>query len=557
MFRPSLFAELRHYTPARFSADLTAGLVVGVVALPLSIAFAIASGVSPEKGLVTAVVAGLLVSLLGGSRHQIGGPTGAFIVIVAGIHAQYGPAGLTTATLMAGIILVVMGFARFGSVLKYIPYPVIVGFTGGIALIILASQVKDFLGLQMGDVPQGFLAKWLEYARNLRTINPYAVGVAGLSVAVMAVWPKVTHRLPGSVVALALGTAVVAVFRLPVETIGSRFGTIPSSLPLPVMPVFDPATIKALVRPATTIAILAAIESLLSAVVADGMTGDRHDSDTELVAQGAANIVVPFFGGIPATGAIARTATNIRNGATSPVAGIVHALTLLLVMIFFGKWAGLIPMPVLAAVLVIVAYHMSELRSFAAILRGPRSDIIVLATTFGLTVVFDLTVAIEIGMMLAAFLFMHRMASVSNVRVLTREFTHDADAAEDPGAVGRREIPDGVEVYEVSGSFFFGAATKFKEAMRLVEKPPRVQIVRLRNVYALDSTGIHLLEEMLHNARRRGTSMILSGLHSQPVQALQHSGFLKEVGQDNLCDGIDGALARAREILANDDPGEA
>jgi len=557
MFRPSLFTELRSYTPSRLAADLTAGLVVGVVALPLSIAFAIASGVSPEKGLVTAVVAGFVVSALGGSRHQIGGPTGAFIVIVAGIHAQYGAAGLTTATLMAGIILVIMGFARFGSVLKYIPYPVIVGFTGGIALIILASQVKDFLGLQMGDVPQGFLAKWLEYARHLRTVNPWAVGVASLSVAVMAFWPRVTHRVPGSVVALALGTAVVAVFRLPVETIGARFGEIPSSLPLPVMPVFDPATIKALVRPATTIAILAAIESLLSAVVADGMTGDRHDSDTELVAQGAANIAVPFFGGIPATGAIARTATNIRNGATSPVAGLVHALTLLAVMLFFGQWAGLIPMPVLAAVLVLVAYNMSELRSFAAILRGPRSDVVVMATTFGLTVVFDLTVAIEVGMMLAAFLFMHRMASVSNVKVLTREFTHDGEAAEDAGAVARREIPEGVEVYEVSGTFFFGAATKFKEAMRRVEKPPRVQIVRLRHVYALDSTGIHLLEEMLHDARRRGTSMILSGLHSQPVQALQHSGFLKEVGQDNLCDGIDGALARAREILANDDQGAA
>ena len=551
MFRPSLVQELRCYSLARFGSDVVAGLVVGVVALPLSIAFAIASGVSPEKGLITAVVAGFVISVFGGSRYQVGGPTGAFIVIVSGIVAEYGPEGLATATLMAGVILIVMGLARFGSVLKYIPYPVIVGFTSGIALIIFSTQVKDLLGLSLDGSPRGFLEIWTACWHGRGSWSPWSAGLSAASLTIMIVWPRVTHRIPGSVVALVLGTAAVAVFKLPVETIGSRFGDIPHGLPLPVLPDLMPETLRALVRPATTIAILAAIESLLSAVVADGMTGARHHSDTELAAQGLANIASPLFGGIPATGAIARTATNIRNGATSPVAGIVHAVTLLLVMMAFGSQAARIPMPVLAAVLVIVSYNMCEIRSFAAILRSPRSDVAVLLTTFGLTVAVDLTVAIEVGMVLAAFLFMRRMAAVSNVREISRE-AGDWDP-EDDEAAAMPTIPVGVEVYEIGGSFFFGAANKFKEAMNRVEAPPAVRILRLRNVLAIDSTGIHLLEELWHAASKRGTTLILSGLHAQPVQALQRYGLLARIGDDNVCADLDAALSRARAVLESGD----
>ena len=552
MFRLSLLHELRSYSLSRFGSDLTAGLVVGVVALPLSIAFAIASGVSPEKGLITAVVAGFIVSVFGGSRYQIGGPTGAFIVIVSGIVAEYGPEGLATATLMAGVILIIMGLARFGSVLKYIPYPVIVGFTSGIALIIFSTQIKDLLGLSLDGSPRGFLEIWSACIRGFETWNPWAAGISGMSLAIMIVWPRWTRRIPGSVVALALGTAVVAIFELPVETIGSRFGEIPHGLPVPILPDLLPETLRALVRPAFTIAILAAIESLLSAVVADGMTGTRHHSDTELAAQGLANIVSPLFGGIPATGAIARTATNIRNGATSPVAGIVHTLMLLLVMMVFGSQAARIPLPVLAAVLVIVSYNMCEIRSFIAILRSPRSDVAVLLTTFGLTVAVDLTVAIEVGMVLAAFLFMRRMVAVSNVREISREAAVWDPEDDEAAALGLAKIPDGVEVYEIGGSFFFGAANKFKEAMNRVEDPPIVRILRLRNVLAIDSTGIHLLEELWQAASKRGTTLILSGLHAQPVQALQRYGLLLRIGEDNVCTDLDAALTRARAILKDE-----
>lgn len=431
-----------------------AGLIVGVVALPLAIAFAIASGVTPEKGLFTAVVAGLIISALGGSKVQIGGPTGAFIVIVYGIVQTYGINGLIIATFLAGILLVAMGFARLGAVIKFIPHPLIVGFTSGIALIIFSSQIKDFLGLKMGPVPADFVQKWGAYASHITTANIYAVAIAAGTIIISLSWQRVTHKIPGSLIAILVTTLATYFFHLPVETIGTKFGAIASSIPKPSVPHIDWQTVQNLIRPAFTIALLGGIESLLSAVVADGMIGGNHRSNMELVAQGVANMFSSVFGGIPATGAIARTATNIKNGGRTPVAGIVHALTLLLIMLFVGKWAALIPMATLSGILVIVAYNMSEWRTFVFITRGPRSDTAVLLTTFLLTVLVDLTVAIEIGMVLAVFIFMARMTKFSNVKQLTAHMD-DEDEVKDTEAVSNFSIPAKVTVYEINGPLFF------------------------------------------------------------------------------------------------------
>jgi len=549
MLKPKLFTTLKNYTSKQFLADLSAGTIVGIVALPLAIAFGIASGVTPEKGLITAIIAGFIISLLGGSRVQIGGPTGAFIVIVYGIVQQYGVNGLIIATIMAGVILVIMGFARFGSVIKFIPHPVVVGFTSGIALLIFSTQIKDFFGLAIENVPSEFFDKWIEYSFNFSTINYYAFGTAALALFIIIIFPKITHKIPGSIVALLVTTAIVQIFHFPVETIGSKFGELPSALPSPVFPQIDFAIIKNLIGPATTIAILAAIESLLSAVVADGMIGGRHRSNMELVAQGVANIITPLFGGIPATGAIARTATNIKNGGRTPVAGIVHALVLLLITLFFGQYAKLIPMATLASVLIVVAYNMSEWRSFVEIFKSPKSDIIVLLTTFGLTVVFDLTIAIQVGMVLAVFLFMRSMAMVTNVGIITRELKDDDEEAVDSNAITNKKVPDEVEVFEINGPFFFGAVSKFRDAMRFIESPPKVLIVRMRNVPAIDGTGIHALEEVYHESVKKGTQLVLSGVHTQPLMALDQSGFLKIIGEQNVLGNIDDSLDRAREIL--------
>ena len=549
MLKPKLFTTLKNYTSKQFLADLSAGTIVGIVALPLAIAFGIASGVTPEKGLITAIIAGFIISLLGGSRVQIGGPTGAFIVIVYGIVQQYGVNGLIIATIMAGVILVIMGFARFGSVIKFIPHPVVVGFTSGIALLIFSTQIKDFFGLAIENVPSEFFDKWIEYSFNFSTINYYAFGTAALALFIIIIFPKITHKIPGSIVALLVTTAIVQIFHFPVETIGSKFGELPSALPSPVFPQIDFAIIKNLIGPATTIAILAAIESLLSAVVADGMIGGRHRSNMELVAQGVANIITPLFGGIPATGAIARTATNIKNGGRTPVAGIVHAFVLLLITLFFGQYAKLIPMATLAAVLIIVAYNMSEWRSFIEIFKSPKSDIIVLLTTFGLTVVFDLTIAIQVGMVLAVFLFMRSMAMVTNVGIITRELKDDDEEAVDSNAITNKKVPDEVEVFEINGPFFFGAVSKFRDAMRFIESPPKVLIIRMRNVPAIDGTGIHALEEVYHESIKKGTQLVLSGVHTQPLIALDQSGFLKVIGEQNVLGNIDDSLDRAREIL--------
>ncbi len=547
MLVPKLVTTLRAYDRTQFSADLTAGVIVGIVALPLAIAFAIASGVAPERGLYTAIVAGFIISALGGSRVQIGGPTGAFIVIVYGIVQQYGYGGLAIATIMAGMMLIVLGVARLGTAIKFIPYPVITGFTSAIALIIFSSQVKDFLGLRMGDVPAEFVDKWRAFAEAIGTINPWALVLSATALAIILLWPRVTQRIPGAFVALIVTTVLARLLDLPVETIGSRFGQIPSGLPTPSIPDMNPALIASLVGPAFTIALLAAIESLLSAVVADGMIGGRHRSNMELVAQGVANIASPLFGGIPATGAIARTATNVKNGGRTPVAGIVHAITLLLITLFFGRWAALIPMAALAAILVVVAYHMSEWRTFRTELRSPKSDVAVLLTTFLLTVLVDLTVAIEVGIVLAALLFMRRMAEVTNVSVITRELDDEGDLySTDANAVRRRAIPAGVEVYEINGPFFFGAAEQFKDTLGRVARKPKVLIIRMRNVPAIDSTGIRALADVTRRTRKDGTLVLLSDVHAQPLVALGRSDLLDEIGDDNIFGNLDDALNRAR-----------
>ncbi len=549
MLVPKLFTTLRSYSRAEFTADLTAGIIVGIVALPLAIAFAIASGVTPDRGLWTAVIAGFIISALGGSRVQIGGPTGAFVVIVYGIVQRYGYDGLAVATFMAGIFLVLIGVVRLGAVIKFVPHPVVVGFTSGIAIIILSSEVKDFFGLHMNAVPADFLPKWQALIGNAHSVNPYAIAVSGLALAIILIWPRFSRRIPGPFVALLVSTAVAQALHWPVETIGSRFGSISASFPHPALPHVSFAQATALVGPAFTIAILAAVESLLSAVVADGMIGARHRSNMELVAQGLANIASPIFGGIPATGAIARTATNVKNGGRTPVAGIVHAFTLLVITLFFGRWAGLIPMATLAAILVIVAYHMSEWRTFVSELSAPKSDVLVLVTTFLLTVLVDLTVAIEVGMVAAAFLFMRRMAQVTNVSAVTRELEDEDDPYGDPSSVMRRTVPAGVEVFEINGPFFFGAAETFKDTIGQVAGKPKVLIIRLRNVPSIDSTAMHALKDVVHRTRKEGTVVLLSDVHTQPLIAIGRSKVLNEIGEENLFGNIDDALNRARVLI--------
>jgi SulP family sulfate permease len=549
LLKPKFFTTIKGYTKKQFTSDLAAGVIVGIVALPLAIAFAIASGVSPDKGLITAVIAGFIVSFLGGSRVQIGGPTGAFVIIVYGIVQTYGINGLMIATIMAGILLIIMGVAGLGSVIKFIPHPLVVGFTSGIAVIIFSSQIKDFLGLTGVVLPANFFSKWVVIFQNIYLINYQALSISLLSLAIILVWPKISRKIPGSFVALLVVTIISTCMGLKIDTIGTKFGPIAASLPMPSFPALDLDTIQKLMGPALTIAILGAIESLLSAVVADGMIGGRHRSNMELVAQGIANIVAPLFGGIPATGAIARTATNIKNGGRTPVAGMVHAVTLLLIMLFFGKFATMIPLAALASILVVVAYNMSEWRSFVSIMKNPKGDIAVLLTTFVLTVVFDLTVAIEVGMVMAVILFMRTMAMATNVGVITREFS-DTDENPDPNAIDKKQVPAGVEVYEINGPFFFGAVEKFKEAMITIEKPPKIQIIRMRNVPAIDSSGIHVLEETYKKSRKKGMTLLLSGVHTQPFIALEQSGFLKTIGEENVHGNIDDALDRAREILS-------
>lgn len=550
MFVPKLFVTLKSYNRKQFTSDLIAGIIVGIVALPLAIAFAIASGVSPEKGLYTAIIAGFIISALGGSRVQIGGPTGAFIVIVYGIVQKYGIDGLTMATLIAGFILIIMGLARLGSVIKFIPYPLIVGFTGGIALVIFSSEIKDLLGIKMGAVPADFVQKWISYVQNMNVINWYALAIAAATIIITVGFSKITHRVPGSLVAILITTAAAFFFKLPVETIGSRFGSITASLPAPHIGPINWPVIKHLIQPAFTIAMLGSIESLLSAVVSDGMIGGNHKSNMELVAQGVANIFSPIFGGIPATGAIARTVTNIKNGGRTPVAGIVHALTLLAIMMLVGKWATLIPLSCLAGILVVVAYNMSEWRSFVSILKTSRSDTAVLLATFGLTVFIDLTVAIEVGLVLAAFLFMRRMTQISNVDVITKELS-DTNEHDDPKAISKYKVPKGVEVFEVNGPFFFGAAYKFKDSMRFIETTPQVLIIRMRHVPVIDSTGLHTLERVFNETGRTGTKFVISGIQPGVLKELEKSHLADKIGRENILTNIEDALERANMLLTH------
>jgi sulfate permease, SulP family len=550
--QPKLLLVLREgLSRADLTRELLAGVVVGIVALPLAIAFAVASGVRPEQGLYTAIVAGFLIAALSGSRVQIGGPTGAFVVLIFSVVQEFGYDGLAVATIMAGGLLVAMGVARMGAVIRYIPYPVTVGFTTGIALIIALTQVPDGLGLAVEGSPTEFVERLVSYARAFGTVRPAALGVCAGTLAVLLFWPRVSRRIPGPLVALVLATVAVQLFRLPVDTIGSRFGGVPSTLPTLRLPRVDLAMVPELVSPALAIALLAGIESLLSAVVADGMTGRRHRSNAELVAQGVANLASPLFGGIPATGAIARTATNVKNGGRTPVAGMVHALVLLLVLTTVGRWVALVPMAALAGVLLVVAYNMSEWRVFVGLLKGPRSDVLVLLSTFGLTVFVDLVIAIQVGVVLAALLFMRRMAEVSQVRSVTDEIIEVERAgfeAENPDVV----LPPGTEVFEVAGSFFFGAAQRFSEALSEIRRKPRVVILRMRDVFAMDVTGLHALEEVHTRFQRQGITLLLSGVRSQPMMVLVRSGALDRFGEHNVLGSFRDAVERAWVVSGED-----
>ncbi len=559
-FKPKLFSTLKNYSRKQFTTDLLAGIIVGIVALPLAIAFGIASGVTPEKGIITAIVAGLMVSLFGGSKVQIGGPTGAFIIIIYGIIQQYGFEGLTIATLMAGVFLILFGILHLGTIIKYIPYPIVVGFTSGIALTIFTTQIKDLLGLTMTQVPSDFIEKWIAYIGSFSTIDWWSAGVGVGSVAVIALWPKISRRsavgkLPGSLIAIIVMTIAALLLKhymgvTSVETIGDRF-SISSQLPGAQVPELTWKVVKGLVSPAITIAILGAIESLLSATVADGVIGDRHHSNTELIAQGFANLASPIFGGIPATGAIARTMTNINNGGRTPVAGIIHAAVLLLIFLFLMPLAQYIPMACLAGVLVIVSYNMSGWRSFTSIMKNPKSDIIVLWVTFLLTVIFDLTIAIEVGLICACLLFMRRMAETTDVKVISDEIDPaEEDSDFQMGNLEHLTIPEGVEVYEINGPYFFGAGNKFEEIMgALRHQRPKVRIIRMRKVPFVDSTGIHNLTNLCLMSQQEGIQVVLSGVNPTVQAVLHKAGFDTMLGEDNICSHINIALDRARQLV--------
>ncbi len=558
-FKPKICKTLKDYSKEKFTADLMSGIIVGIVALPLAIAFGIASGVTPEKGIVTAIVAGFIISFLGGSKVQIGGPTGAFIVIVYGIIQQYGFSGLTVATLMAGVMLILLGIFKLGAVIKFIPYPIIVGFTSGIAVTIFTTQIADIFGLDFGGeaVPGDFIGKWIMYFRHFDTVNWWNASVTTVSVAIIALSPKISKKIPGSLIAIVVVTAGVYLLKSYtgincIDTIGDRF-TIQSQLPAVAVPQLDWEAVKNLFPVAVTIAVLGAIESLLSATVADGVIGDHHDSNMELIAQGAANLITPLFGGIPATGAIARTMTNINNGGKTPVAGIVHAVVLLLILLFFMPLAQYIPMACLAGVLVIVSYNMSGWRTFRALFNNPKSDVTVLLITFFLTVIFDLTIAIEVGLLIACVLFIRRVMETTEISVITNEI----DPNKETDAEVHEEhlvIPKGVEVYEINGPYFFGIANKFEEIMQELGNRPQVRIIRMRKVAFIDSTGIHNLTNLCRMCRKQGITVVLSGVNEKVHQVLEKSGFYELLGQENICSNINEALDKASQSLERHHP---
>lgn len=552
-FKPKLISTLKNYNKKTFMSDVMAGVIVGIVALPLAIAFGIASGVTPEKGIITAIVAGFIISMAGGSKVQIGGPTGAFIVIIYGIIQQYGIQGLTIATLMAGVFLLLFGLLRLGTIIKFIPYPIIVGFTSGIAVTIFTTQIKDLFGLSMTEVPSDFIEKWIAYFQSLDTIDAWSAIIGVVSIIIIAITPRFSKKIPGSLIAIILMTLFALILKnvfgiASVETIGDRFA-INSELPDAKLPEITWETVKALVSPAFTIAILGAIESLLSATVADGVIGDHHDSNTELIGQGLANLATPIFGGIPATGAIARTMTNINNGGRTPVAGIVHAVVLLLIFMFLMPLAKYIPMTCLAGVLVVVSYGMCGWRSFVMLLKNPKSDITVLVITFLLTIIFDLTIAIEVGLVIACLLFMRRMAETTDVKVVLDEI----DPYEDTDLKHENNehliIPKGVEVYEINGPYFFGAGNRFEEIMANMGDRPKVRIIRMRKVPFVDSTGIHNLSNLCLMSQKEGIQIVLSGVNPKVHKVLEHAGFYDMIGEENICSHINIALAKAKEIV--------
>lgn len=549
-FTPKLFSLIKAgITKEQILKDVTAGLIVGIVALPLAIAFAIASGVSPDKGLITAIIAGLIISALGGSRVQIGGPTGAFIVIIYAIVHEHGVNGLTIATFMAGFILIAMGLARLGNLLKYIPYPLIVGFTSGIAVIIFSSQIKDFFGLTIQTVPTDFIDKWKVYASNFGRINWIAVAIAMTTIFIAFNFQRITSKIPGSIVAILLSTVAVYWFKLPVTTIETTFGNIPNHISLPSVPHIDYETVKALIQPAFAIALLGGIESLLSAVVADGMIGGRHRSNAELVAQGTANCFSAMFGGIPATGAIARTATNIKNGGRTPIAGIIHAIVLLLIMLLLAPFAKLIPMACLSGILIVVAYHMSELRQFKSLLKGNKLDVLILLVTFFLTVFFDLIIAIEVGIVLSSFVLMKRMSESISIQNVADIFQVQNGSAEKLFEDELPVLPEGVAVYEISGALFFGAAQVFQDTINRLHQNPKVLILRMRHVPFIDSTGIHRLKVIIRQFENQEVSVILSGVNQQVRLDLEKADIYTALSKDNLLDNIDASLKRANELL--------
>ena len=553
-FKPKLFLALKNYSKELFMADLMAGIIVGIVALPLAIAFGIASGVSPEKGIITAIIAGFIISMMGGSKVQIGGPTGAFIVIVYGIIQQYGEAGLIVATLMAGVLLILLGVFKLGAIIKFIPYPIIVGFTSGIAVTIFTTQIADIFGLSFGGekLPGDFIGKWIMYFNHFDTINWWNTIVSIASIIIIAMTPKFSKKIPGSLIAIIAITLLVYVLKTyvgvdSIDTIGDRF-SIKAQLPGAEVPTLNWEAMKGLLPAAITIAVLGAIESLLSATVADGVIGDKHDSNTELIAQGTANIITPLFGGIPATGAIARTMTNINNGGKSPVAGLIHAVVLFLILLFLMPLAQYIPMACLAGVLVVVSYNMSEWRTFRALLRNPKSDITVLLITFFLTVIFDLTVAIEVGLVIACLLFMRRVAETTEISVITDEINpnQELDIAVNEESL---MVPKGVEVYEINGPYFFGIANKFEEQMVQLGDRPKVRIIRMRKVPFIDSTGIHNLTNLCKMSKKERITIVLSGVNEKVHHVLEKSGFYELLGEENICENINVAIDRANQII--------
>ena len=549
--KPQLLTSLKTYNRQTLTADIMAGIIVGIVALPLAIAFGIASGVTPEKGIITAIISGFIISLLGGSKVQIGGPTGAFIVIIYGIIQKYGIEGLMIATVMAGVFLLLFGLLKLGTIIKYIPYPIVVGFTSGIAVTIFTTQIKDLFGLTIESVPSDFIEKWGCYISHFSTADLWCSIVGILSVVIIALTPKVSKKIPGSLVAIIVMTVAALILKnyfgvTTIKTIGDRF-SVSSAIPDAHMPAMTWDTIKSLVAPALTIAVLGAIESLLSATVADGVIGAHHNSNTELVAQGLANIASPIFGGIPATGAIARTMTNINNGGKTPVSGIVHAIVLLLIFLFFMPLAKYIPMACLAGVLVIVSYGMSGWRSFLALMKNPKSDVTVLLITFFLTIIFDLTVAIEVGLIIACLLFMKRVSEITDVKAVTDEINEESDMIKDNAE--HLTIPEGVEVYEINGPYFFGAGNKFEEVMAAFGDRPKVRIIRMRKVPFVDSTGIHNLTNLCEMSHNEGIEVVLSGVCEKVHKQLEKARFYDILGNKNICSHINLALERANEII--------